>query len=77
MSGSGLREVLARLNGLRLGELGQLDSELDRASEALARLGQGELRERVEAARRFLEAGDLREFRRALATVTSRLGHLK
>ncbi len=71
------KNVLARLNGLRLGELGQVDGELGRAGEALAELGEEGLRLRVEEARESLRKGDLREFRRALANVTARLGHLK
>lgn len=69
--------LLSELNSLQLGELSRVDGQLSRAGEALSELGQAELSERIEEARRSLKSGDLREFRRALANVTARLGHLK
>ena len=77
MSTSSPREVLALLNGLKLGELGRVDGELLRAGSALEQLGQAELSERLEDARKCLKAGDIKAFRRNLATITARLGHLK
>lgn len=77
MSAASPKDVLALLNGLKLGELGRVDGELLRAGAALDELGQEELRRRVEDARKSLKAGDIKEFRRSLATVTARLGHLK
>ncbi len=73
----GPKEVLSQLNNLKLGELSAVDVELRRAAESLEALGQDELGARVTEARRCLKTGDLREFRRALANVTAKLGHLK
>ena len=73
----GPKEVLSQLNGLKLGELSAVDVELVRAGEALEAMGQPDLSGRVQEARRCLKSGNLREFRRALATVTAKLGHLK
>ena len=73
----GPKEVLSQLNNLKLGELTAVDGELDRASAALEAMGEPALGERVSEARRCLKAGDIREFRRALANVTAKLGHLK
>lgn len=76
MTQKGPREIIALLNALSLGELTSVERELSRAREALLDLGQAELGERVEEARRELQAGRLKEFRRAVATVTARLGHV-
>jgi ABC-type transport system involved in cytochrome c biogenesis ATPase subunit len=73
----GPKELLSQLNNLKLGELSAVDGQLGQASEALEALGQVELQGRVDEARRCLKAGKLRDFRKALATVTARLGHLK
>lgn len=74
---SGVKEVLTALNSLSVGELSRLQDDLRRARETLASLGQDELSERVGAAQEALRRGDMKEFRRALANVTARLGHLK
>ena len=74
---AGPKELLAQLNNLQLGELSAVDGELGRASVALEAMGQSELGSRVEEARVCLKAGNIREFRRALANVTAKLGHLK
>lgn len=72
-----VRDVMRILKSLNLGRLQRVDEELERAGRALDSLGQEELHGRLEQARSSLRAGQLREFRRALATVTARLGHLK
>ena len=77
MSAQGPKEVLTELNSLQLGELSRVDTQLARAGRALRELGEEELSGRVEDARTCLKSGDLKEFRRALANVTARLGHLK
>lgn len=74
---SGVKEVLTALNSLSVGEFSRLQDDLRRARETLASLGQDELSERVGAAQEALRRGDMKEFRRALANVTARLGHLK
>jgi hypothetical protein len=70
------RAVLKVLNSLSLGELSRVGRDLDAAREALLGLGHPELGERLAEAQRSLRGGDVREFRRALANVTARLGHL-
>ena len=71
------RDVLAILNSISVNELGRVDADLARAETALGDMGESELGARVAEARRSLKAGDVREFRRAVANVTARLGHLK
>jgi len=73
----GVRDALAILNSLQVGELGRLHAEMERARTLLEELGQGELEQRIRDAQLALRRGDMKEFRRALANVTSRLGHLK
>ena len=77
MADLGPKELLSELNSLQLGELSRVDGQLARAGAALLELGEEELGSRVEEARVSLKSGDLKEFRRALATVTGKLGHLK
>ena len=77
MSKLAASEVLAILNALAVNELTRLERDLARAEHALVEMGQEDLGERLGRARASLRGGDVREFRRAVATVTSRLGHLK
>ncbi len=71
------REILVRLNSLRLGELTRVQRELEQAGEALLALGEDDLAARLAQARLFLSSGNMREFRRGVAHVTARLGHLE
>ena len=73
----GVKEALAILNSLQLGELSRLQGDLERVRRMLADLGSAELEQRVQEAQAALRQGDMKEFRRALANVTARLGHLK
>jgi len=77
MGNVGPREVIVLLNSLPLNELSRVESELARARDALHGMGQPDLGDRVEEARRDLRAGRLKDFRRTVATVTARLGHVK
>ena len=72
-----VREILAALNALSLGEISRVDLELARAQSALNSLDQGELGTRIGEAREALRTGNLKEFRRAISNVTARLGHIK
>ena len=73
----GVKEALAILNSLHVGELSRLQADLERVRRMLAELGSDELEQRVQDAQAALRQGDMKEFRRALANVTARLGHLK
>jgi hypothetical protein len=77
MGNLGPREVIVLLNSLPRNELSRIESELARARDALHGMGQADLGDRVEDARQSLRAGRLTDFRRTVATVTSRLGHVK
>lgn len=73
----GVKDVLSILNSLHVGELGRLTADMERARQLLAELGQAELEERIREAQVALRQGDMKEFRRALANVTAKLGHLR
>lgn len=73
----GAKDVLAILNSLHVGELSRLRAELERARLLLAEMGQDELAARLQEAQDALRRGDMKEFRRALANVTARVGHVK
>lgn len=77
MTASGARGVISLLNSLSVAELSRVHGDLARAREALDALGQPELGALVESAAASLRSGDVRGFRRAISTVTARLGHLK
>ena len=74
---SAIREILACLNSLSLGEISRVRIELARASGSLAAIGQSELAARVDEATAALVSGNVKEYRRAISNVTARLGHLK
>ena len=77
MAESGPKSILAMLNSMSSGTIGQLQRELQRAQTALSALGQPELEARLGEAGASLLKGDLKEFRRAVANVTAKVGHLK
>ena len=72
-----IREILAVLNALSLGELSRVYTALDRAEAGLQGFGAPDLATRVAEGRAALRAGDVKEFRRAVSNVTARLGHLR
>lgn len=72
-----VREILALLNSLSLGEIGRVRAELASAAASLEALGQPELALRVAEAGHALAGGNLKEYRRALSNVTARLGHVR
>jgi hypothetical protein len=70
-------EVLQILNGIGVGPVDRILAGLERARVELEDLGQTELAEKLVEARQALLAADAGLFRRRVAYVTSRLGHLK
>lgn len=70
-------QLIAALNSLSCGDLDSLTSKLDETREACREMGYDELAGLLDEARRSLLAADLRNFRRRVETVVSRLGHLR
>ena len=72
-----LQRLIANLNAIDVGGLDAIRSKLTQAREVCAGLGQAELAERLSEAERALIVADLKTYRKRIATVVSRLGHLK
>ncbi len=70
-------QLIAHLNGLKVGDLDALRSRLDEAIAASSALGHGEVALVLEEARRSLSAGDIKPFRKRVETAIARLGHLR
>jgi hypothetical protein len=70
-------QLIALLNSLSLGDLDAIRTRLTEAETALAELGHGEVGAIVEEARSALSGGDLKTYRKRVATAISRLGHLR
>lgn len=70
-------QLIAALNSMSVGDVESIRSKLAEAEEACRRLGQDELADRLDQARKALSAADLRTYRKLVETVISRLGHLR
>ena len=71
------KQLIAFLNALTLGDLAALLQKLDQAASAAAALGHEEIATIVLEARRALEGGDVKTYRRKIETAIARLGHVK
>ncbi len=69
--------LIAHLNGLAVGDLDVLKARLTEGRDAARGLGHDEIAELLEEALECLAAGDLRTYRKRVATAISRLGHLR
>ena len=69
--------IIALLNAIDVGEMGVIRSALDEARSACLGLGQAELAERLDEATAALRRGDLKTYRKRVASVVARLGHLR
>jgi hypothetical protein len=69
--------LIAALNSLEVGELDALRHKLAEARRACLELEQAELADQLDAASAALGRADLRTFRKRVATVVARLGHLR
>ena len=69
--------VIALLNGISVGELDSIRSKLEAARRDLLEVEQKELAASVEQAQGAIQKGDLQDFRRLVAQVVSKLGHVR
>lgn len=69
--------LIAELNSLEIGQVDQLVAKLESGASTLQKLGHTELSEKLGEARGCLGRGDVPGFRKAVAHVVSRLGHLR
>lgn len=70
-------QLIALLNSLNVGDLDSIRTRLAEAETALADLGHAEVGTIVGEARAALAGGDLKLYRKRVATAISRLGHLR
>lgn len=70
-------QLIALLNALNFGDLDAIRSRLDEARAALAGLGHDEVAAIVGEAEAALNGGDLKTYKKRVATAISRLGHLR
>ena len=71
------QRLIAFLNAINVGELDGIRAKLERAREACLELDQADLAESLREAEDALFGADLKTYRKRIAAVTSRLGHLK
>jgi hypothetical protein len=70
-------QLIALLNSLNFGDLDAIRIRLSEAEQALGELGHAEVGTIVGEARTALAGGDLKTYRKRVATAISRLGHLR
>jgi hypothetical protein len=73
----GWREIIVSLNSLGIGDLDSIRKKLEAVRQEVRAQGQDELAARLDEASSALDRGQLTEYRRLLAQVVSRLGHLR
>ena len=73
----GWREIIVSLNSLGIGDLDSIRKKLETVRQEVRAQGQIELADRLDEASSALDRGQLTEYRRLLAQVVSRLGHLR
>ena len=69
--------VMAQLNGLAVGDLQSIQAALESAGSELETIQQLDLAASVRDARQAVDCGDIKNFRRLIAQVVSKLGHVR
>jgi len=70
-------QLIAFLNSINIGALEGIQGKLDQASTACRNLDQQELAELLSEAGTSLGRADMKTYRKRIATVVARLGHLR
>ena len=70
-------QLIALLNALTTGDLDAIRSKLDEARKGVAALGFDEVEGLVTEARTALDGGDLKTYRKRVASAIAKLGHLR
>jgi hypothetical protein len=70
-------QLISHLNAIRVGDLDTIHAKLAEARSACLELEQEALVEQIDEASEALRRGDVRLYRKRLATVISRLGHVR
>jgi hypothetical protein len=69
--------IIACLNAISIGEMEGVRARLGEARTACLSIDQPDLADKLAEAERALGAADLRTYRKRVATVVARLGHLR
>jgi hypothetical protein len=70
-------QLIANLNAINIGDLDVIRDNLEQAREACREIDQPELADKLQEAVDALDQADLKTYRRRVATVVSRLGHIR
>lgn len=73
----GVDSLIATLNTLEVGELTKIRARLLEVRAELESRELNELVDKLDESLAALERNDLQDFRRSIATIVSRLGHLR
>ena len=71
------REIIVSLNSLGVGDLDSIRGKIRAVRQEIRAQGQDELADRLDDASAALDRGQLTEYRRLLAQVVSKIGHLR
>ena len=69
--------LIGVLNGISVGEIGAITGKLTAARQDLAELREAELDQALEQALQAIQRGDVKDFRRLVAQLVSKLGHVR
>ena len=70
-------QLIALLNALTFGDLDAIRTRLEEAQRALTGLGHDEVASIVGEARSALSGGDVKTYKKRIATAIAKLGHLR
>ena len=77
MTGMNTSQLIAYLNAINTGDIDSIEGKLDQARQACLQLEQSDLADKLHEAVTALRQADLRTYRRRIATVVARLGHVR
>ena len=69
--------LIGMLNGISVGELGAITGKLAAVRQDLSELQEAELDQALEQALQSIQRGDVKDFRRLVAQMVSKLGHVR
>ena len=70
-------QLVAYINAIQVGDLDAIRHKIGQAREACVEMSQDELAEVLGEAEAALDVADMKTYRKRLATVVAKLGHLK
>ena len=70
-------QLVVHLNAIDVGEMGGIQGKLEEARQACFEMDLADLAEKLVEAQSALEQADMRTYRKRVATVIAKLGHLR